>query len=84
MASLTLTIGALTAQVTATDAKANAILAQYAASIGATGTNQAKANAVVLALVRHMQDQVQQYRGRVVQADATAAAEEEIAGLTWE
>ena len=84
MASLTLTIGAITGSVTATDAKASALVNQYADAIGATGTNTQRANAVVRALVRHMQDQAQRQRANVLKEEAIVAAQTELDGLTWE
>ena len=84
MASLTMTIGQLTATVNASDAKATALVAQYAAAIGATGTQQQRANAVMQALVRHMQQQAQQQRVIVAQAEAIATAQAEIDGMTWD
>jgi hypothetical protein len=83
MASLVLTIGQITGSVTAADAKAAALLNQYADAIGATGTNAQKADAVVRALVRHMQDQAQRQRGNTLRAEAIAAAQTELDGLTW-
>lgn len=84
MASLTLTIGQLTATVNASDAKAAALVTQYAAAIGATGTQQQRANAVVQALVRHMQQQAQQQRVNVAQAQALVDAQPDLDGLTWD
>ena len=84
MASLTLTIGALTATVSAGNAKASDILTQYAASIGASGTNQEKAYAVVRSLVRHMQQQGQRHRSNEAAAAAIATAQTEIDALVWE
>jgi len=48
MATLTLTIGALTATVSADNTKASNLLNAYAKAIGATGKNQQKANAVIV------------------------------------
>lgn len=84
MASLTLTIGALSASKSASNAKASALTEEYADALGATGTNQERLDAVVLGLVRHMQQQAQAYRARAAQTEAMTAAAAEIAGLLWE
>lgn len=84
MASITIEVGSLTATINTTDAKANAVVTQYAAAIGATGTNQQKLNTVVQALVRHMQDQGRGHRAVTAQAEAMAAAQVEIDALKWE
>lgn len=84
MASLTLTIGQLTATVTADNTKAVTVLEAFADAIGATGTNQERANAVVRALARHMVQQGQARRGNQAQEDAMAAAQAEIDGISWE
>jgi len=84
VASLTISIGALTGTISASNTKAGGILTQYAASIGATGTNQEKADAVVLALVRHMQQEGQHYRRNEAMKAAVVAAQAEIDALTWE
>lgn len=84
MASLTLTIGALSASISADNTKASNLLTQYATAIGASGTNQQKADAVVLALVRHMQEEARRIRGNTAMAEAVTAIETELGGLTWE
>ena len=84
MANLTLTIGALSASVTADNAKASSLLTQYAAAIGAEGTNQEKADAVVRALVKHMQEQARRQRSNTATVEALAEIEAEIAVLVWE
>lgn len=83
MASLILTIGQLTATVTANNAKASALLEQYAASLGATGTNQQKADAVVRGLVQHMREQAQRQRANVAQIEAMATIQTEMDALDW-
>lgn len=84
MASLTIEIGQLTASVVADNTKATNLLTQYAAAIGASGTNQQKADAVVLALVRHMQAEARRHRNNTATAEAMAVIQEEISGLAWE
>lgn len=84
MASLVLTIGALSASISADNSKASNLLTQYANAIGATGTNQQKADAVVLALVRHMQQEAQRQRYNQGVGDAVAELQTEIDGLVWE
>jgi hypothetical protein len=84
MANLTITIGALTGTASGPDGKAAALLSAYADSIGATGTNKQRADAVAAALVRHMQAQAQIHRANVVKAEAAAAAQTELDSLTWE
>lgn len=76
MASLTLSVGALTASFSASDANAAAVLNAYADAIGAEGTNQQRANAVLASLVRHMQEVAQEHRRNehIVAALAEAAA----------
>jgi hypothetical protein len=54
VASLTITIGALTGTLTATDAKATEVVGNYADAIGATGTNQERLQAVLRELAQHM------------------------------
>lgn len=84
MASITIVVGALTATVTTTDAKANAILTQYGNSIGASGTNQQKLNQVMAGLVKHMQQQGRQHRGYLLQQEAMTAAQAEMDALWWD
>lgn len=84
MASLTLTIGTLTATYTATNAKAQNVLLRYAAAIGADGTNQEKADAVVNALVRHMIEEGKRDHRNAAMATAAATVQAEIDELTWE
>jgi hypothetical protein len=83
MANLTITIGALNASVSADNAKASALLSQYAEAIGAHGTNQQRADAVVQSLVRHMQHEARRHRSNQAQAEGIAAAQQEIDGLGW-
>lgn len=84
MASLTITIATLSTTVTATNAKAQAVVGGYADAIGASGTDQQRLDLVGEALARHMQEQAQQHRRLSAQADAAAAVEAEVAALTWE
>jgi hypothetical protein len=84
MASLTITIGTLSAGVSAANTKASNLLNGYAAAIGATGTNQEKANAVVRALVDHMQEQARRQRRNEQTTTSLAAIEGEINELAWE
>jgi hypothetical protein len=84
MASLTMTIGALSSTVSADNTKATNLVTQYAAAIGAVGTNQQKLDAVVLALVKHMQREARLKRYNTATTDAAAAIQTEIDGLTWE
>ncbi len=84
MASLAITIGALSRSKSATDAKATALVNDYADSIGATGTNAQRADAVLDALVRHMQEQARRYRRNAQTMSALATIESELNGLVWE
>ncbi len=84
MASLVITVGQLSAQVDASNAKANALLTQYAAAIGAEGTNQEKLDAVIRALVDHMKQAGRRHRYNQATVDAAAAIQAEIDGMTWE
>lgn len=74
----------MTSSISATDAKANALVTQFAAALGASGTNQAKLDQVVRALVRHMQAQAVQQRTITAQVDAAATAKAEIDALWWD
>lgn len=84
MASLTLTIGTLTASVSANNTKASNLLNAFADAIGATGTNQQKADAALAALVLHMQEQAKRQRTNTIMAQAAATAQAEIDALNWE
>jgi hypothetical protein len=84
MASLTLTIGALTASVSADNTKAPNLLNAYADAIGATGTNQQKANTVVESLVRHMREHAHMVRKNEVTVQAIASIASELSALSWE
>jgi phage-related tail protein len=84
MASLSITTGPLTRSKSAADAKANALLADYADSLGATGTNAQRIDAVLVGLVRHMQEQARRHRRNTQTVTALAAIESELNGLAWE
>lgn len=84
MASLTLQVGPVTASFSAADAAATTVLLEYAAAIGATGSNQQKAAAVVQSLVAHMVDQARQHKQRAAIAQAMAAAQPKIESVGWE
>jgi len=84
MATLTLTIGALTATVSADNTKASNLLNAYAKAIGATGTNQQKANAVIASLVQHMREQAHRERKNEATGEAITGIATELATLTWE
>ena len=83
MASLTLTVGALTATVSASNTKAANLLTQYADAIGASGTNQDKADAVVVALGRHMTEVAQRQRTNAAKSEALVNLQAEIDALAW-
>lgn len=83
MASLVLTIGALTATVSADNAKAANLLSAYADAIGATGTNQQKADAVLVALAQHMRQEAHRHRNNVTVAQAMADLVTELASVEW-
>lgn len=83
MATLTLAIGSLTATVSATNTKATNLLTAYAAAIGASGTNQEKADAVVAALVTHMRQEAHRHRNNAVVAQAMTDLADELADLEW-
>lgn len=84
MASLTLTIGPISGTISANNAKATNIVTQYAAAIGAEGTDVQKLNAVVLELARHMQHVGQRQRQNTARVEAMATIQAEIDGMTWE
>lgn len=84
MASLTLTIGQLTATVSANNTKASNLLNAYADAIGATGTNQEKADAVVRALVQHMREQAHRQRHNEATIQAITDIANELAALSWD
>lgn len=84
MASLTITTNLGTRSKNATDAKANALLNDYAAAIGASGTIGQRMDAVLDALVRHMQEQARRHRSNQETAAALAAIQAEVDALTWE
>lgn len=84
MASITISIGGLSSSIPASDAKANVLVTQYGAAIGASGSNQAKLDAVVRALVRHMQQQAAQHVSVTAQTSAAATAKAEVDALWWD
>lgn len=84
MATLAITVGPLTSTVTADNAKATALFTQYAAAIGATGTNQQKLDAIIRGLVEHMKQTARRQRYNQATVDAAAAIQAEIDGLAWE
>jgi hypothetical protein len=84
MASLTITIGALSRSKSADDTKATNLLNEYASAIGAQGTNAQKADAVLVGLVRHMQEVAQRSRNNEQTTAALAAIKAEIDALKWE
>lgn len=79
MATLTLTVGPITATVTAGNAQAATILNAYADAIGATGTDQERTNAVVHSLARHIVGVARNQR----QEAARLAAQAEIDLIDW-
>ena len=83
MASLTITIGALTATVSADNTKASNLLNAYANAIGATGTNQQKANQVVRALVDHMRYEAHRQRSNETITTAISGIQGELGELSW-
>jgi hypothetical protein len=84
MASLTITTNLGSRSKNAGDAKANALLGDYAAAIGASGTIGQRMDAVLDGLVRHMQERAQQYRRNQQTVAALAAIQAEVDALTWE
>lgn len=84
MASLTLTIGPISGTISANNTKAANIVTQYAAAIGAEGTDTQKLNAVVLELARHMQNVGQRQRLNAAKVEAMATIQAEIDALKWE
>lgn len=84
MASLNITIGTLNESLHANNTKASNLLNAYAASIGATGTNQEIAQAVLVALVRHMQQEAKRQRRNAETVAALAEIESELDALKWE
>jgi hypothetical protein len=83
MASLTLTIGTLTVAVSETNTRATAMLQAYADSIGASGTNQQKAEKVLLSLVRHMREQAHRHRRNAAASAANESLATELGDLYW-
>lgn len=84
MASLAITVGALTASITATDLKAAEVLNRYADSIGATGTNQQRANAVITSLVQYMVKEGRRHLGAKTMDDAAIAIQAELEAMGWD
>ena len=84
MASLTMTIGPLTATVSADNTKAANLLNAYADAVGATGTNQQKADTVLASLVQHMRQEAHRHRNNVVIEQAMTDLQGELAELEWE
>lgn len=83
MANLTISIGALTAQINADNAKAQEVVSLYADAIGATGTNQQRLQTVVQGLARHMRETAQRQRRNADTAAALAAAEAAVQAVDW-
>lgn len=83
MAQISITVGPLTVSRSAPDAKALAVLNNYAAAIGATGTNRERGEAILDALISYIQDVAREQRRRQAQADGIAAAQDEIDSLGW-
>lgn len=75
MAELKLTIGPLSASVTANNTKAQTVLNNFLAHINYSGpnTDQDKLNAIVAHLKAYLTDRARQYQSRV-QGEATADA----------
>lgn len=84
MASLVLTIGPFSGSVSTTNAKASAIVTQYAEAIGASGTDEQKLDQVVLALAKHMQEQGRSHRKVALRVEALVAAQAEMDALWWD
>lgn len=84
MASLTIKIALLESTVSADNTKASNLLAQYAASLGAEGTNQEKMDAVVRGLVEHMKQQGRRHRHNQAATDTAATIKTELDALSWE
>lgn len=83
MASLTLQVGTISASVNVADATATPVLLAYADAIGAGGTNQEKANAVVQALAQHITETARRQKWKETQVNASAAAQPDIDALKW-
>jgi membrane-bound ClpP family serine protease len=84
MASLTIAIGAFSRSKTGNDdTKATNLFNDFAASIGATGTNAQRADAVLNALVVYMQEQAQRHRRNTQTVTALAQIQSELDALTW-
>lgn len=81
MATITVSIGTVTATVQANNARAAAVAGAYADSLGAEGTDQERLQAVVNDLARYMLDVSRQQR---MQAARQAAAVAANADLKWE
>lgn len=83
MASLNITIGAVSATIEETNTRANKMLTTYSEAIGASGTNNEKALQVLKSLVRHMIDTNRRYRTTQAQVEAAAALQAELDDLYW-
>lgn len=79
MATLALVVGPVSASISASNAQAATILNAYADAIGATGTDQERANAVVQHLARVI---VNTARGQK-QEQARLAAKAKIDLIDW-
>lgn len=84
MAQLTITIGQLVASVSANNTKASNLLSAYADAIGATGTNQEKAKAVLTSLVDHMHQEAQRHASNVAVTTALADVSATLTESKWE
>lgn len=85
MASITITVSTLSAEVTADNAKAQTVLNEFVAATGGPvdGANQEKLQHVVETLRTHIVDVAADERRRRLQVEAAAAQEAEVAGLAW-
>lgn len=81
MATITVSIGTVTATVQANNARAAAVVGACADAIGAEGTDQERLQAVVNDLVRYMMETGRLQRMQAARQAAAAAANND---LKWE
>lgn len=83
MASLTIQVGALSQSISGNNALAANLLIAYAGSIGAEGTNEEKAQAILAALVKHMKTEGHKWQRDQKISDAMAELQMTIEETGW-
>jgi hypothetical protein len=85
MATLTLTIGALTSTVTTTNTKAQILLTEFVSATGGPveGTAQQQADHVMSQLKKYLVDRAKEGKRNTLRVASDAANEAEIGALDW-